>query len=148
MVPKPIDILMVEDNPGDVELTRIALSRAKIFLRDGLSVVDNGEEAMRYLRREGKHAGAGRPDIVLLDLNLPGKSGREVLDEIKQDPDLRMIPVVILTSSDAEADIVRSYKLHANAYVKKPLDLDQFNIIVQAINTFWFTVATLPPKDP
>ena len=146
MTLRQIDILMVEDNPGDVELTRLALSRAKIALRDGLSVVDNGEDAMRFLRKEGAFSKAPSPDLVLLDLNLPGKSGREVLDEIKKDPELRIIPVVILTSSEAEADIVRSYKLHANAYVRKPLDLDQLNIIVQAIQSFWFTVATLPPK--
>ena len=146
MMLRAIDILMVEDNPGDVELTRRALSRAKIAIHDGLNVVDNGEDAMRFLRREGPFSKAPRPDLVLLDLNLPGKSGREVLHEIKQDPELRVIPVVILTSSEAEADIVRSYKLHANAYVRKPLDMDQLHIIVQAIQSFWFTVATLPPK--
>ena len=146
MTLKPVDILMVEDNLADVELTRIALRRAKVELKDRLSVVGDGEEAMLFLRREGKHAGARRPDIILLDLNLPGKSGREVLAEIKQDPDLCTIPVVILTSSDAEADILRSYKLHANAYVKKPLGLQQLDTIVQTLHSFWFTVVTLPPK--
>ncbi len=138
----PIDILLVEDNPGDVELTREALHDTKLHIR--LSVVNDGVEALAFLRREGRHAAAYRPDLILLDLNLPRKDGRGVLAEIKADPDLRHIPVVILTSSQAEQDILRAYELHANCYVTKPVDLDQFVTIVRSIEHFWFTVVKLP----
>jgi CheY-like chemotaxis protein len=140
----PIEILLVEDNPGDVELTREALHDGKIHTN--LSVVSDGVEALAFVRREGKYGGAPRPDLILLDLNLPKKDGRAVLGEIKQDPALRHIPVVILTSSQAEQDIVRAYDLHANCYVTKPVDLDQFVTIVRSIEQFWFTVVKLPPN--
>ena len=140
----PIEILLVEDNPGDVELTREALRDGKIHTN--LSVVNDGVEALAFLRREGAHAGAPRPDLILLDLNLPKKDGRAVLGDIKQDPALRHIPVVVLTSSQAEQDIVRAYDLHANCYVTKPVDLDQFITIVRSIEQFWFTIVKLPPN--
>jgi chemotaxis family two-component system response regulator Rcp1 len=141
---RPIDILLVEDNPGDVRLTREALREGKI--RNNLHVARDGVEALAFLRREGEHADAPRPDVVLLDLNLPRKSGREVLSEVKQDPALRQIPVVVLTSSHAEEDIVRAYDLHANCYISKPVDLDQFITVVRSIEDFWFTVVKLPPE--
>jgi CheY-like chemotaxis protein len=137
------EILLVEDNPGDVELTREALVESKVHMR--LSVVSDGVEALAFLRREGRHADAPRPDLMLLDLNLPKKDGRAVLGEVKQDPALRNIPVVILTSSQAEQDIVRAYDLHANCYVTKPVDLEQFMTIVRSIEQFWLTVVKLPP---
>jgi two-component system, chemotaxis family, response regulator Rcp1 len=140
----PIEILLVEDNPGDVELTREALHDGKIHMN--LSVVNDGVEALAFLRREGTYAGSPRPDLILLDLNLPKKDGRAVLAEIKEDRVLRNIPVVILTSSQAEQDIVRAYDLHANCYVTKPVDLDQFITIVRSIEQFWFTVVKLPPN--
>ena len=139
---KPVEILLVEDNPGDVELTREALHDTKVHMR--LSVVPDGVEAMAFLRREREYAEAPRPDLILLDLNLPKKDGRGVLAEIKQDPVLRHIPVVVLTSSEAEQDIARAYELHANCYVTKPVDLDQFVKIVQSIEQFWFEVVKLP----
>ena len=138
----PIEILLVEDNPGDVELTREALHDSKVHMR--LSVVNDGVEALAFLKREGPHGGAPRPDLILLDLNLPKKDGRAVLAEIKGDGSLRHIPVVILTSSQAEQDILRAYDLHANCYVTKPVDLDQFITIVRSIEQFWFTVVKLP----
>ena len=138
----PIEILLVEDNPGDVELTREALHDGKIHMN--LSVVSDGVEALAFLKREGAFAGAPRPDLILLDLNLPRKDGRAVLAEIKEDSSLRHIPVVVLTSSQAEQDIVRAYDLHANCYVTKPVDLDQFITIVRSIEQFWFTVVKLP----
>jgi two-component system, chemotaxis family, response regulator Rcp1 len=138
----PIEILLVEDNPGDVELTREALHDGKIHMN--LSVVNDGVEALAFLRREREYAGSPRPDLILLDLNLPKKDGRAVLGEIKGDPELRHIPVVVLTSSQAEQDIVRAYDLHANCYVTKPVDLDQFITIVRSIEQFWFTVVKLP----
>jgi chemotaxis family two-component system response regulator Rcp1 len=141
---KPVQILLVEDNPGDVRLTKETLKRAKVTLN--LQVVGDGVEAMALLRQQGKYARAPRPDLVLLDLNLPKKDGREVLGEIKQDPDLRRIPVVVLTISNAEEDIVKSYNLHANAFVSKPLNLEQFAKITKAIEDFWFTVVKLPPN--
>jgi chemotaxis family two-component system response regulator Rcp1 len=140
---KAVDILLVEDNPGDVRLTQEALRDAKVLNR--ISVAPDGIEALAFLRREGKHATSPRPDLILLDLNLPKKDGREVLEEIKQDPDLRRIPVVILTTSQAERDIVQSYDLHANCYISKPVDLDQFITVVGSIKNFWFTVVQLPP---
>ena len=141
---RPIEILMVEDNPGDVRLTMEALKEAKV--RNNLHTVVDGVEALAFLRREEGFAEAPRPDLVLLDLNLPRMNGREVLAEIKEDPDLRRIPVVILTISQAEQDIVKSYNLHANCYITKPVDLDQFLEVVKSIENFWLTVVMLPPK--
>ena len=141
---RPVEILLVEDNPGDVRLTREALREGKV--RNNLAVASDGVEAIAYLRKEGEHAGAVRPDLILLDLNLPRKDGREVLAEIKADPSLRNIPVVVLTSSQAEQDIVRAYDLHANCYITKPVDLDQFIRVVQSIEDFWFTIVKLPPE--
>jgi two-component system, chemotaxis family, response regulator Rcp1 len=140
----PIEILLVEDNPADVRLTKEALRQSKIL--NNLHAVADGEEALRFLRREGVHAEAPRPDLVLLDLNMPLVSGREVLEQVKEDPELRRIPVVVLTTSEAEQDILRSYDLHANAYVHKPVDFDQFAEVVQQIEDFWFTVVKLPPR--
>jgi two-component system, chemotaxis family, response regulator Rcp1 len=142
---RPVEILLVEDNPGDVRLTREALKEGKV--RNNLYVAPDGVEALRFLRREDEHHDAVRPDLILLDLNLPRKDGREVLEEIKQDVNLRSIPVVILTSSQAEQDICRAYQLHANCYVTKPVDLDQFVTVVQSIETFWFTIVKLPPDE-
>jgi CheY-like chemotaxis protein len=141
---KPIEILLVEDNLGDVDLAREALESGKV--RNALHVVGDGEAAMAFLRRQGPYADAPRPDLVLLDLNLPRKDGREVLDEIKSDPDLKRIPVAILTTSNAEEDILKSYNLHANCYITKPMRLNQFIKVVQAIEDFWFTIVKLPPK--
>lgn len=138
-----IEILLVEDNPGDVRLTREALKDGKIL--NNLNVVSDGVEAMAFLHREGKFADAPRPELILLDLNLPKKDGREVLAEIKSQPDLKRIPVVILTSSAAEQDIFKSYNLHANCYITKPVDLDQFIHVVKSIEQFWLTVVKLPP---
>ena len=140
---RPVEILLVEDNPGDVRLTREALREGKV--RNNLNVVGDGVEALAYLRRQGKYADAVRPDLILLDLNLPRKDGREVLAEVKEDPELRHIPVVVLTSSQAEQDIARAYDLHANCYVSKPVDLDQFVTVVKSVNDFWFTIVKLPP---
>ena len=139
---KPIEILLVEDNPGDVRLTMELLRESKI--RNHVDAVNDGIEAMAYLRKEAKFSGKPRPDLILLDLNMPRKDGREVLAEVKQDPDLRQIPVVILTTSSAEQDIVRSYNDHANAYITKPVDLDQFSKVVRSIEEFWFTIVKLP----
>lgn len=141
---KPIEILMVEDNPGDVRLTVEALKETK--LNNNLSVVKNGVEALAYLRREGDYADAARPDLILLDLNLPKKDGREVLKEIKQDRDLGRIPVVILTTSQAEEDILKTYDLHANCYISKPVNLEQFTQVVQSIEFFWLTIVKLPAE--
>jgi CheY-like chemotaxis protein len=140
---RPFEVLLVEDNPGDVMLTTEALEEAKLHIN--MSVVSDGMEALDFLYRRGRYAEAPRPDLMLLDLNMPRKDGREVLAELKGDPDLRGIPVVVLTTSRAEQDIVRTYNLHANAYVTKPVDLEQFIAIVHAINQFWFTIVTLPP---
>jgi len=139
----PIEILLVEDNPGDQDLTRNALQRAKV--RNTLHVVEDGEEAMEFLRQKGEYANAPRPDVILLDLNLPRMDGREVLEEIKKDPKLMDIPVVVLTTSSAEQDIIRSYRLHANCYITKPVDLEQFIEVVRSIQNFWLTVVKLPP---
>ena len=139
-----IEILLVEDNPGDVRLTEEALKEGKIL--NSLNVVADGVEAMAFLRREGKYSDAPRPELILLDLNLPKKDGREVLAEIKKDQELKSIPVVILTSSAAEQDIVKSYNLHANCYVTKPVDLDQFIHVVKSIEQFWLTVVQLPQE--
>lgn len=141
---RPVEVLLVEDNPGDVRLTREALRDGKVS--NNLSVVQDGVEAMRFLRREGPYADAPRPDVVLLDLNLPKKDGRQVLQEIKGDEALRTIPVVILTSSEAERDISGAYALQANCYITKPVDLDQFITVVRSIEDFWFSIVKLPPE--
>jgi chemotaxis family two-component system response regulator Rcp1 len=140
---KPIDILLVEDNPGDVRLTREALKEGKVL--NTIHVVGDGIEALEFLRHEGKYAKAIHPDIILLDLNLPRMDGRELLAKIKSDPKLRRIPVVILTTSKAEEDIIKSYDLHANCYITKPVDLDQFITVVKSVEEFWFTIVKLPP---
>jgi CheY-like chemotaxis protein len=140
--PRPIEILLVEDNPGDVRLTKEALREGKVA--NNLSVANDGVQAIDFLRRRGEHSRALRPDLVLLDLNLPKKDGREVLAEIKADEDLRRIPVVVLTTSKAEEDVLRSYNLHANCYITKPVDLDQFIRVVKSIDDFWLTVVRLP----
>jgi CheY-like chemotaxis protein len=137
----PIEVLLVEDNPGDVRLTQEALRDAKV--RNNLQVALDGADAMALLRRQGRHAAAPRPDLILLDLNLPKKSGREVLEEIKQDEQLKHIPVVILTTSQAELDILESYRLRANAYVTKPVDLEQFLKVVKSIEEFWLEIVKL-----
>ena len=139
---RPIEILLVEDNPGDVRLTKEALHEGKVY--SNLHSVRDGVEALEFLRREGAHRNAPRPDIILLDLNLPKKDGREVLAAIKSDERLMQIPVVVLTTSSAEEDVYRSYKLHANCYVTKPVDLDKFLQVVKSIDSFWLTVVTLP----
>jgi CheY-like chemotaxis protein len=141
---QPIEVLLVEDNPGEVRLILEALKEGKVCNR--LNVVRDGVEAMAYLRREGQHAAAARPDLILLDLNLPRKDGRQVLAEIKQDPDLRRIPVVVLTTSDAELDVLKSYDLHANCYITKPVNLERFITVVRSIEDFWLTVVRLPSK--
>ena len=141
---KPIEILLVEDSKGDVGLIEEVFEDAKI--RNNLRVVEDGEEAILYLRGEGQFSGVSRPDIVLLDLNLPKKDGREVLEEIKNDDDLKNIPVVVLTTSKADADILKSYNLHANAYVTKPVDFDQFIKVIKSIEDFWLEVVRLPSK--
>ena len=141
----PVEILLVEDNPGDERLTREALKEGKVF--SNLHWVKDGVEALQFLRRQARFGSVPRPDIILLDLNLPKKDGREVLQEIKSDPALKQIPVVVLTTSKAEEDVVRSYNLHANCYVTKPVDLENFITAVQSIDRFWLTVATLPPGE-
>jgi len=140
----PIEVLLVEDDPGDVLMTREALADHKV--RNRLSVVSDGEEALAYLRREGQFADAVRPDLVLLDLNLPRRDGREVLAEIKSDQTLRQIPVVVLTTSQADEDILSSYSLHANAYVTKPVDFERFLSVVRQIDNFFVSVVKLPPR--
>jgi CheY-like chemotaxis protein len=139
---KPIDILLVEDDPGDVLMTQEAFEHHKI--RNALHVVSDGVEALRYVRQEPPYQDVPRPGLILLDLNLPKKDGLEVLAEIKTDPDLRTIPVVVLTTSEAEEDILRSYSLHANAYVSKPVDFDRFVEVVRQIDDFFVTVVKLP----
>ena len=134
----------MEDNPGDIELTLEALREAKVNSR--LSSVEDGLEALAFLRRQGRYADAPRPDVIFLDLNLPRKDGRETLAEIKQDPELCDIPVLVLTTSDAERDILASYKLHANCYITKPVGLEQFLTIVRSIEDFWFTIVSLPRR--
>lgn len=142
--PQLVNILLVEDNPGDVRLTKEALRDSKVL--NQLNVVSDGVEAMAYLRKQGSHARAARPDLILLDLNLPKKDGRQVLEEIKTDANLKAIPVVILTSSKAEEDIAKSYAHHANCYVAKPIGLDAFVSAVKAIEDFWLSIVKLPPK--
>jgi CheY-like chemotaxis protein len=140
----PIEVLLVEDDPGDVLMTQEAFAEHKVGNR--LAVVSDGDEALAYLRREGKYADAVRPDLVLLDLNLPRRDGRQVLAEIKADQDLRQIPVVVLTTSQADEDILRSYSLHANAYVTKPVDFERFIAVVRQIDQFFVSVVKLPPR--
>ncbi|MCU7905258.1 MAG: response regulator [Candidatus Thiodiazotropha sp. (ex Epidulcina cf. delphinae)] len=139
---RPVEILLVEDNPGDARLAQEGMKEGKIL--NHLSVVSDGDQAMAFLGREGKYAEAPRPDLILLDLNLPKKDGREVLAEIKNNPELKRIPVVVLTMSKAEEDILRAYDLHANCYISKPLDLEKFLVVVDAIEQFWFTIVELP----
>jgi CheY-like chemotaxis protein len=139
---RPIEILLVEDNPGDVRLTIEGLNEGKV--RNNLHVARDGVEALEFLRRENKYAAEVRPDLILLDLNLPRKDGREVLAEIKSDPKLHTIPVVVLTTSRAESDVLRSYELQANCYITKPVDLEQFITVVRSIEDFWLTIVTLP----
>jgi CheY-like chemotaxis protein len=141
---RPVEILLVEDNPGDVRLTQEIFKEGKV--RNQLSIAWNGEEALAFLHNEGRFAGASRPDIIVLDLNLPRKDGREVLAEIKSDPDLKRIPVVILTTSQAESDLLQSYNLHANCYIVKPVDLDHFVEVVKTIEGFWLQIVKLPPN--
>jgi chemotaxis family two-component system response regulator Rcp1 len=141
----PVEILLVEDNAGDVRLTREALREGKVY--SNLHWAKDGVEALEFLRREGNHAEAPRPDIILLDLNLPKIDGREVLAAIKGDDQFKQIPVVVLTTSKAEEDVLRSYALHANCYITKPVDLDKFILVVKSIDRFWLTVVTLPPQQ-
>jgi chemotaxis family two-component system response regulator Rcp1 len=142
---RPIDILLVDDNPGDVRLTREALKDAKVL--NEIHVARDGVEAMQFVHREGSFKNAPMPDLILLDLNLPRKDGREVLADIKQDPKLCHIPIVVLTTSKAEEDIVKTYNLHANAYITKPVDLNRFVEIMHTLEEFWFTIVKLPPKE-
>jgi two-component system, chemotaxis family, response regulator Rcp1 len=142
---RPVDILLVEDNPGDVRLTKEALKDAKVL--NEIHVARDGVEAMQFVHREGSFANAPMPDLILLDLNLPRKDGREVLAEIKKDPKLQHIPVVVLTTSKADEDIIKTYNLHANAYITKPVDLNRFVEIMHALEEFWFTIVKLPPKE-
>lgn len=141
---RPIEILLVEDSPSDTQLTVEALQEAK--MRNHLSVVEDGVQAMEFLRHQGKYADAPRPDLIMLDLNLPCKDGREVLSEIKADQGLKTIPVVVLTTSRAEQDVLRAYQLQANCYITKPVDFDQFLEVVRSIESFWLFVVTLPPN--
>jgi CheY-like chemotaxis protein len=141
---RPIEILLVEDSPSDAEFTVEALKEAKV--RNHLSLVEDGVQAMEFLRRQGKYAQAPRPDLIMLDLNLPRKDGREVLAEMKADNNLKMIPVVVLTTSRAEQDVLRAYELHANCYITKPVDFQQFLNVVRSIESFWLFVVTLPPR--
>lgn len=145
MQTRPAELLLVEDNPGDVRLTVEALKEGRVL--NHLTVVKDGEEAIAALRRQGQYADAARPDLILLDLNLPKKSGMEVLAEIKEDPDLRQIPVVVLTTSQAEQDVLGTYSRHANCYIVKPVDLNQFMNVVQSIRSFWLAVVLLPPHE-
>lgn len=141
---KPVEILLVEDNPGDADLARDALEKGKV--RNNLHVVTDGEAAMAFLNKQGAYDVAPRPDLILLDLNLPKKDGREVLAEIKIDPDLKRIPVVVLTTSRDEEDVLKSYDLHANCYLAKPIQFDEFFTMVRSIEQFWLTIVVLPPK--
>ncbi|MDI6886383.1 MAG: response regulator [archaeon] len=145
MFGRPIEILLVEDNPGDVRLTQEVFKESKIL--NNLRVVMDGMEAMAFLHKEGKYATAPSPDLILLDLNLPIKDGREVLAEIKSSEDLKRIPVVVMTISKAEEDILKAYELYANCYITKPIDLDQFITVVKSIEDFWLTIVKLPPQE-
>ena len=143
---RPAEFLLVEDNPGDVRLTKEALAESKLY--NNLNVVHDGLEALRFLRQDPPYENAPRPDVILLDLNLPKIDGREVLATIKSTPEFKRIPVVVISSSEAEADILRSYDLHVNCYVTKPVNLDQFIKVVQSIESFWLTIAKLPQISP
>lgn len=140
----PIKILLVEDNPGDVRLTKEALKDSKIH--NTLDVVEDGADALAYLRKEGKYANMPTPDLILLDFDLPNVSGKEVLEQVKSNQDLRLIPIIVLTVSQSEQDVLRAYDLHANTYVNKPIDLDQFISIIRSIENFWFTIVKLPGR--
>jgi two-component system, chemotaxis family, response regulator Rcp1 len=144
MTLNPVEILLVEDNPADVELTQYMMKQGKIFVN--LHVAPDGFAAMDFLRREGKYADVPRPDLILLDLNMPGMDGREVLAEVKSDPNLKAIPVVVLTTSQSEEDVLKSYKLGANCFITKPVGMDQFAKVVNSIEDFWFTIVRLPKK--
>jgi two-component system response regulator len=141
----PIDILLVEDSPSDALLTKQALASGKLMNR--VHLVEDGEKAIAFLRRQPPYANAPRPHLILLDLNMPRKDGREVLAEIKSDEDLMVIPVIVLTTSNAESDVLRSYKLHANCYITKPMDFDSFADAISTIQDFWFALVTLPPSE-
>jgi len=140
----PIDILIIEDNPADIRLVQEILKKGKMIIK--LHAALDGIEAMEYLRKEGQYKDANRPDLILLDLNMPRKDGREVLEEVKSDDDLKSIPVVVMTISKAEEDILKSYNLHANAYIVKPIELNQFMNVVRSIEDFWLTIVKLPPN--
>ncbi|MFO8017763.1 MAG: response regulator [Promethearchaeia archaeon] len=142
---KPVEILLVEDNPGDVRLTKEALKESKII--NNLHVVENGIEAMSFLKQEGDYKDMPEPDLILLDLNLPKKDGREVLADIKEDERLKRIPVVILTTSSADEDILHTYNLHANCFITKPVDMNQFTKVVKNIGDFWFSIVKLPKRE-
>ena len=142
---RPIEVLLVEDNPADARLMREALRDAKV--QSQISVVSDGAQALEFLRNQGKYQNAPRPDMILLDLNLPKKDGREVLAEIKNDPELMLIPVAVLTTSQAHQDIIKAYKLHANCYITKPMELDHFARVVESFEDFWLKIVTLPPKE-
>lgn len=144
-MPRLVNILLIDDDDGDVLLTKKALANGKIY--NSISVVNDGVEALAFLRKEGEHANAPHPDLILLDLNMPRMDGRETLAKIKQDKNLRSIPVVVLTTSDSDQDILQSYDLQANCYITKPVDLGQFVHVVQAIKDFWFSVVKLPPHN-
>ena len=145
MMVRPIEILLVEDNPGDIRLTKEALKEGKVL--NTLTVVQDGVEALTCLRRQGRYTEAKRPDLILLDLNLPKKDGREVLAEIKRDETLKLIPVVVLTTSQDEQDVLKSYGLHANCYITKPVELEQFISVVKAIENFWLGIVVLPSNE-
>ena len=142
---RPVEILLIEDNPGDVRLTKEALKEGKLI--NNLHVVEDGVEGLAFLRKEGNYKNEPLPDLILLDLNLPKKDGRELLAEIKEDEHFKQIPVVVLTTSKAEADIIQSYESHANCYITKPVDMNQFIKIVQSIEHFWFSIVKLPPNE-
>jgi len=144
LMTRPVEVLLVEDNPGDVRLAIEALREGKVHVR--MSVASDGVEALEFLRRQGRFAQAPRPDLILLDLNMPRKDGREVLAELKADDELKRIPVVVLTTSKAEEDILKTYDLNANCYITKPVDLQQFMHVVRSIQDFWLTVVKLPPE--
>ena len=145
MMLQAAEILLVEDNPADVELTQYVMKQGKIFVN--LHVAVDGFEALNFLRREGQYADVPRPDLVLLDLNLPGKDGREVLAEMKSDPNLKTIPVVVLTTSQSEVDVLKSYNLGANCFISKPIGMEEFAKVVNSIEDFWFTIVRLPQKN-
>ncbi|RMG75493.1 MAG: response regulator [Bacteroidetes bacterium] len=141
-----MNILLIEDNPGDVRLTQEALKETDAYPMVDLAVVPDGEEALKYLRRQGEYAEATRPDIIFLDLNIPKKDGKVVLKELKSDPDLQVIPVIVLTTSDTPGDIMETYGLHANSFITKPVDMNHFIEVVRVIEQFWFRIAQLPPR--